>query len=393
VVADKILQLVVKHESILVVADEVTSKDKALAIISLHDQLSRANKKSDIIIINRPALNIDKIFTENEVRYTDEIEPVKYVVRIDYSKTPIEKVSYDTNEKDGKISFYIIPKGKNFDFDNVEYNQIGSDYSLVLFFGQELDLSRIDKENKTLSKAKIVKFERQISGQNTNTTIPQSVIETVNVKNNESYCAVVTDIVEQVDTTIDPKNAQRLLDGHLSYIGLLEGSVKFDTDNIDIIKYLLFNGAVMTDAINNAYFGKNQQNMNIQKKLMHNVKYNTDGGVLWSVVTNQEIAAENIDKDFVDTNGRIIFAISNEYPLNIAGYELEPNNIKVIVQSSNTEKYNALKIAEAFGGRGNAHCASFSVQNVQPIDFENVLFTVLSQLYGISQDNNESYPY
>ena len=173
----------------------------------------------------------------------------------------------------------------------------------------------------------------------------------------------------------------------------MEGSVKFDTDNIDIIKYLVSNGAVMTDAINNAYFGKNQQNMNIQKKLMHNVKYNTDGGVLWSVVTNQEIAAENINKDFVDTNGRIIFAISNEYPLNIAGYELEPNNIKVIVQSSNTEKYNALKIAEAFGGRGNAHCASFSVQNVQPIDFENVLFTVLSQLYGISQDNNESYPY
>jgi len=187
VVADKILQLVVKHESILVVADEVTSKDKALAIISLHDQLSRANKKSDIIIINRPAINIDKIFTENEVRYTDEIEPVKYVVRIDYSKTPIEKVSYDTNEKDGKISFYIIPKGKNFDFDNVEYNQIGSDYSLVLFFGQELDLSRIDKENKTLSKAKIVKFERQISCQNTNTIIPQSVIEAVNVKNSESY--------------------------------------------------------------------------------------------------------------------------------------------------------------------------------------------------------------
>jgi len=393
VVSEKIIQQIVKHESILIVADEVSSKDKALAIISLNDLFSRHNKKSDIVIVNRPSILIDKIFTDNEVRYADQIEPIKYVVRIDYSKTPIEKVSYDTNEKDGKISFYIIPKGKNFDFDNVEYNQVGSDYSLVLFFGQDIDISRIDKENRSLNRAKIIKFDRQITSQQSPQSNSQNISEIVNLKGNESYCSVITDISEQFDTKLDQSNAQRLLDGHLSYIGLLEGGVRFDADNIDVIKYLVSSGAVMVDAINNAYFAKNNQNMNIQKKLMHNVKYNTDGGVLWSVITNQEIIAENLDKDLIDTNGRIIFAISQDYPLNIAGYEIEPNNIKVIVQSNNIEKYSALKIAEAFGGKGNPHCASFTMQNIQPIDFENVLFAVLSQLYGISPDNNEGYPY
>ncbi len=147
---------------------------------------------------------------------------------------------------------------------------------------------------------------------------------------------------------------------------------------------LLRSGADWSQALRDAYYDKSYVNLDLQIKLMHNLMVDRENKVIWSKVSSDQVKFTGVDETNFDPNGRIIFNISSDFDLAFAVYELKKDTLEVIVESNNPGKFSAESIAGVFGGEGDERHAHFTADNMPVSDFENKIFLVLHDMYGVN---------
>jgi nanoRNase/pAp phosphatase (c-di-AMP/oligoRNAs hydrolase) len=376
----KIVENVKAAKTISICTNEISSLDKLYAVVSLHHLLTSLGKKVSFFVATKPVSKFLDILEEESVEAFERIDPVKYVIRIDYSKTPIEKVSYDNDEKTGKINLYITPTGHEFDFDNIEYTKEGGEFDQMFVIGCRNfnEMGEIYSQNTSLFKmSKAIVISRRFDTE---------IENFVKIQKDKSFSSTIYDFVKELGFEITAETAQSLMTGIIDFSNVLEGC-EVDLP-LELLATLKVQGANTYNSLKKVYFSKSYANFFVQQILMRNIKVDNTNKIVWSVVEYSDIVKAGIDANDLDVKGRIAFNLSDDYDLYIAAYEFEQEKLKLVLQSNKPERYSAIKIAGVFEGKGSETCASCIIKNATANDFENVVYTVLKDLYAVILDQS-----
>lgn len=363
-----ITQEISNSSSIILCLNTLTSIEQTYSIIALIKYLEGLDKKVTLVIITKPSETISSLLSTHSFKHQDSLEGSDYVVTINYGSSGIEKVTYDTDEKSGKIHFHIIPTDDNFNFDNVEMKAGGGKYDLTITLGLSdfKDMGNIYEEHEYLFK------------ENKTLTIGHENIGDMNIVLDEgqTYSYAIYSLLKESKEEIPNEIYNILLTGIVHNSKMIEGNAS--TQSWKAIGELIESGGDMNNAMQTIYYSKPQTNINMQSLLMKKVQVDTKARVIWSVLSSNDISAVSLD-----TRGRIPFNISNEYDIAIAAYELKENRIKVVIQSNLPDKYPAKELAGVFEGKGGDSHAVCTVKEVGVKDFNKHFFPVLKDLWGL----------
>jgi len=351
--------------------DDKLTEDIYFSAIALTKYLQNEGKAVGVIITQEPTKEIQEIFKKYDVVYTTDASPLRYVISIDYGKSQIEKVLHDVDEENNKVLFYIEPSTKDFDFDNVEYSQEGSNYDLTITFGL----------NSFQEMGKIYESADYLFKDNSVITFSKN-FNTFGDENHYIKSKYTTKIRDLIGDNTDDEIKELLLSGIIDELKLLEGGV--DKGKVKELSEIISNGYDFNELLQQTYFSKSYKNLDLQIKLMANIKIDKKARVIWSLVSKDELEFVGVNRKTLDTKGRIIFNLSSDFDIALAAYEVEKDLIKVMVESNDPGKYSAETIAGVFEGRGNDRHAIFVMKDTPIKDLEKNIFTIIENLYELN---------
>lgn len=368
---ERVNSLIQKAENIAICTQAITDEDIANSIIALTKHLQNKGKAVGIIISKEPDADVVKLFKDYDVVYTTSASPLRYVVSIDYGKSKVEKVLHEVDEENNKVMFYIEPTGKDFDFDNVEYSQEGNSYDLTITiaidsFQRMGEVYKIAdylfKENEVIS---IARGDKTLGD------------EFIPVSGN------YTRTIKKVIGKTDDKDINELLShALLEDIDIFEGNLK--AESLEEIAEYTREGLDFSDLLVDKYYSKSYSNLDLQIKMMSNIRVDREARIIWSIVDRDDLKFAGVNRKSLDTKGRIMFNISSDFDLAFAAYEVESQLLKVVVESNDPEVYSAVDIASEFKGRGTDRHATFVMKDTPRKDFEKRLFELLKKFYLIN---------
>lgn len=369
----RVRDLIQPVSSVAVALSSIEERDMAYAVIALTKYLQEIGKAVGVIISNPLSPEMDSLFKEHGVVYTNEAAPLRYVVSVDYGESGIDKVLHDIDKDSQKVKFYIVPSSGEFDFDDVKFDKEGSNYDLTMTLGVKSfsEMGDIyEKADHLFKENDVISFVDQ--------DVESLGDETVQLRPGQSYSGLIRALVGHEMTD---EIRELLIVGLVDDIKLLEGGA--DTEALGDLHEASKSGVDINDLIKRRYFSKTYKNVDLQIKLMHNLRLDRVAKVIWSIVSREDMDFAGVDKSTLDTKGRIIFNLSSEFDIAFAAYELERGLIKVVVESNNS-KYSASKIAGVYKGRGNDQHAAFILRDINRSEFEKTISTLLKDLYDVT---------
>lgn len=214
--SEKTIQNLKSAQTIALCVSEINNLDRLYSLVALYDLLEASGKKVTVYTSHEPIGRFKELLEKEEMNLITKVEPVKYIISIDYSKTPIEKVSYDNDEKTGRINFYITPVGREFDFDNVVYDKAGSEFDQVIVIGCKAfdEMGEIYKANSAMfKKSKTIVINRRFDS---------DVENFVKVTKDSSFAATILKFAKDCEFEITEEVAQELMTGVVDYSNVLE---------------------------------------------------------------------------------------------------------------------------------------------------------------------------
>lgn len=376
-VSEAVLQQIKNSKNIGIFLNDFNDIDQVVSAISLYLLIKSEGKSIEIISPEKEDTKYYSLFADYNIKVSNSIQSKTYVVSIDYSEYPIEKVTYEPDEKTGKLNFYIVPKNGEFDFDSVQYKKEGQGFDLLIFLGMKSpkDLGDLYLNNKEIFESnKIVAFSRS-------TNFPADNL--VELSKNHTYSEIVFQAIKGYvkKEEFDPEIASLLLLGILDKSGFLEGYI---TSSIQkLVGELTSLGGDLNKALKKIYFSKDDANVLLQLKVGEKIKYDFKNGISYSVLEFQDLESAGIDnEENIDVKGRLVNNIGKSIDLAVVAYEVAKDKLWLNIQADG-EKYFADKIAEVFDGKGNSQCATCIMTNTSVEDFIKVFYSILKDLYGI----------
>jgi len=352
-----------KAQSIALVASSIGSVDKAVAIIALA-KVCAAQKKSFQVIcpadIKTPIANI---FSKENVEISKTLTSKDYIVSVDYSSANIEKVICKKDEEGKKLNFVITPKDDVFNFDNVELISGGGTFDLVFSFG----LDDVGEFEDILEKKTVISISRK--------DVDFAKYQ-FRINKEKSYSEIVYEFVKAYSSDFSEEILNILLQGIISKYKLLENG---NNDGWLIVSKFLKYGADFNKAYRELNYSKDYDNFQLQRKVLENVRVDKKNRVVWSKVA----LMLDIDASNLDLRGRIVFNICKDFDLAFVIYHLDKNNVKVVIESNDVEKYSAVELARTFSGYGTPARAIFTNGNIPAEVFEKKLFDAIVAVFNI----------
>jgi hypothetical protein len=350
-------------KSIVLFTPTINMVDKAASIIALSKVCLKQGKEFKVICPQEPPQSIKDMLYIEGVEVLKEPKSKEYVVSVDYSKAKIEKVVCKRDEDTRKLNFIITPGDDLFDFKNVELISGGSSFDLMFSLGVK-ELSKVDEKYKELFNVapviSITKKETDIGDYK------------FLINGHKSYSEVIYEFLKSFSTDLSEDVLNYLLQGIVTRYRLFEGG---DNNGWLIVANLVKFGADFNKVMKSLYYSKDLANLQLQMKVMENVKIDKNARVIWSEVFTREVQLSN-----VDLRGKIIFNISRDFDLAFVVYNIDENHVNVVVESNDTDRYSALKIAQVFDGYGSSSRAAFSYKGA---DFLPRFFSELDTIYGL----------
>lgn len=373
---ESVLPKLQEAKKIVICTPSISTSDSLYFVIALIKYLQDNGSSVDLILKETPSNEIKSKLDEHGIAVLKDVKPLNYVISIDYSKTGIEKVTYDADEENGQLKFYITPTDGVFDFDNIEYATEGSSYDLTITYGLKSykDMGKIFESNPHIfnSDAKVLNFISEVESLGD---------DYVNIEESNGYANKLYQIL---GSSVKGDTLEVLIKGMLDEYRVVEGET--NPEMWKLISDAAEQGVDINKLIRDKYYSKSYANLDVQIKLMHNVQVDKSSGVIWSVVSKDDLDFCGVTETTLDLKGRVIYNISKDFNLAIAVYEIAKSKLRVVVESNNSQKYSALKIAEIFNAdadAGSPSQAQFIISDMALKDFETKFFTVLKELYSI----------
>ncbi len=356
-----------KSNSVAIFSPKIESVDKATAIISIAKICLEKKKKFQILCPTPLRVPIKNIFEKENLQIETSIAPKDYVVSVDYSQSNIDKVICKRDEESKKLNFVITPKDDVFNFDNVELISGGSSFDLLFSFGLN-NLEVLDEDSRKLFEdTKVISLGRK--------EVDFGDYKFL-IKKQKSYSEVTYEFVKSFSDCVTEEMLNVLLQGVVSKYKLLENG---NNDGWSVVAKFLKYGADLNKALRLLNYSKDLENLQLQKKVMENLRIDKESKTLWSKVSVMlDVGSSNLD-----TKGRIIFNISKDFDLAFVIYHLDNGDIKVVFESNNVEKYSALELLKVFSGFGTKGRVVFTNKGIPAEEFERKLFETISSVFRV----------
>ncbi len=353
-----------KAKSVCIFSSEVNTVDKAVSMVALAKICVSEKKSFQIICPKNLRTPIKTIFEKEGLEVSSDLSTKDYVVSVDYRSANIEKVVCKKDEDGKRLNFVITPKDDLFNFDNVELISGGASFDLIFAFGaRSLD----DSIKEVLEKSKIVSFSKKESDFGTFKFL---------INGKRSYSEVVYEFVKAFSRGLSEETLNILLQGIISKYKLLENG---NNDGWVLVTKFIKYGADFNKAFRSLNYSKDYANLELQKKVMENLRLNTNARVIWSKVA----LMLDVNSSNIDLRGRIIFNISKEFDLAFVIYHMNKENVKVVVESNDTNKYSALDLGKVFSGHGSKSRAIFTNKDIPADEFEKKFFDALRKVFDL----------
>ncbi len=356
-----------KANSIAIFTTSINTVDRAAAIIALAKIFSKKEKSFQIFCPKNLRKPIKDMFGKEGLEVVNTLVSRDYVVSVDYSVGNIDKVVCKRDESNKKLNFVITPKGKEFNFDNVELISGGTSFDLIVSIGLN-SLEGLNEEFKDIFKnvdaISITKREADFGKYK------------FLVNGDKSFSEVIYEFTKAFSDCLSEDVLNYLLQGVVSRYKLLENG---DSDGWLIANKLGKYGVDFNKAIRNLYYSKDYENFELQRKVMENIRVDKKNRVVWSKVA----LMLDIDLSNLDVRGRIMFNICKDFDIAFVMYYLEKEKVKVVFESNDTSKCSAKELTKIFPGYGTESRVVLSSGNMLLEDFERKFFESISSLFGI----------
>jgi hypothetical protein len=353
-----------KAKSVGIFTSSIKTIDKATSIIALAKICEKEGKSFKIICPDDLKDILKNLFDSQAVEILKENVSKDYIVSIDYSSANIDKVLCKKDEEDKKLNFVITPKDNLFSFDSVELiSGVGSfDLIFSLGLGNHNSVSE-----EMFAKSTIISITRK-----------ETKIGTYNflINGKKSYSEIIYEFAKAFSSSIDEDLLNILLQGIIAKYKLLENG---DNDGWVLVEKFLKYGADFNKAFRELNYSKDHANLELQRKVMENLRVDKDSKVLWSKVA----FVSNIDSKNIDLSGRIIFNISKDFDLAFVFYKIDSKNAKVVLESNDVEKFSAIALKKELTGSGNSARAVYSSGKMDADEFEKRFFEALKTILGL----------
>ena len=159
------LKTIQDAKSVGLLVAENTSVDSGAALMALFHLFSAPGKKVVPIVPGRIPDGVRGLPSSIEIK--QGFGPKNLVVTLDTNRTPIERVSYRT--EDQKFRLTIHPLERNFEVENIHYSYEGLNFDLLITLGVKrlADLGGIYEKNR-LEFSQVVIINLDFSSQNEN---------------------------------------------------------------------------------------------------------------------------------------------------------------------------------------------------------------------------------
>lgn len=377
----QINELIKNNQNILIVSHKKLGGDALGAMLALEKVLAKLEKNVSII----SSENIDKLYD-----YLPGLDKIKsdilgtrdLIIRLDTDKTPLEKLSY--NQEERFVNVVISPKKGKINQSDIEFIQGNFKFDLIFV----LDTPDVEKIDKVYDQETELFFETPII--NIDHHAGNEYFGTVNLVDltATSTCEILVSVIESFGTGhFDEDVATCLLTGIIADTESYK-NINTTPKSLTISAQMLAAGARQQEIISNLYKTQTFDSLKLWGKILSKLEYNQDLKTAISTLSRDDLNQKQIN--FYDV--RVILENSlaqipnSEIVLVLA--EIEPNKIQGLLKSFSS--LDALKITSNLGGTGDTKMAEFGAENMDLKTVLNKLMVSVAEAQGKPFAKNNS---
>lgn len=367
-------EITASTKNAIIIASKIDTYDKACSLIGLYKSLLLNKINVDTLVLGKVPVNIMDLFEKNNALFITEIKPRSFEISIDYGSSSIEKIVYDDLVDEKRLKFLITPGSSDFSFDSVQMKEGGAKYDTTILF----DIEDPKKIGNLYDQHDYLFRENNVVSIGVKTV--QNAGYTISISEASSYSESVYNTLKESKMKIGKEGVEVLLNGTINYRKLLESSEPLKGKSLKVLSSLVSDGADLSKTLKEVYFSKSAKNADIHLALMQNIKVNQDQSLVWSLVEKSEVDKIGISVKELDLRGRLPFNISDKYMIALGAIEVKESEYIVIIESNDTNIFNALDFANLFGGKGDASHAKCTIKFWKSSEFESKLIEILPDL-------------
>jgi nanoRNase/pAp phosphatase (c-di-AMP/oligoRNAs hydrolase) len=366
-----------KASKVLLCINNRSSFDTHFAAVALKKYLESEGKNVIVAANGELILKHKRMFEQEGVECSPELQPLNYVITIDHAEGNIERVSYD--DKDGKFHLYITPVegSEEFDFKKVSYSQGGGGIDTVIVFGcRSLKwLGDIYEANQELFDTLPVVNINNLPGEQEYGTAKV-------VDESLSVCELLFKVLALDSSPVSKPISNLLLSGIVEHLQPFQGS-PYKAASVEVVTDLVKKGADLKGAFKQLYFDHTYENFEVDRKVMNNFKFDAATGVAWSSVSELDLTQCGVNRDTFILNGRIVFNTCSDFKVAFVLYEVQSGEI-VVELESNRQDIDAKELLSNFKVAGTSARIFFTVRDKTLADVEESVIKAISRRISTS---------
>lgn len=350
----QINELVKKSEKILLISHASLNGDAVGGMLALGQVLAREGK--DVTLVASEKIDPNLAFLPGVEKLKKDISGTRdFIIQIDKSKNPIEKLSY--NEEDSILNIIVTPKDGQILHSDVKLMQ--GEYKFDLIF--VLDTADVDKIDSVYDRHTELFYETPIV--NVDHHAGNEYFGTVNMVDltATSTCEILVSIIESMGgNSFDADVATCLLTGIIADTGSFKNT-NTTPKSMTISAQMLAAGARQQEIIQNLYKTRSIDTLKLWGKVLSRLEHDRENRFIYSYVTYD---------DFAETGAKIedIRNVMDELLSSTPGADVvlllaEHEPSKIAGKLKGIHGQDVLAIAEIFGGSGKAQSAGFDITN------------------------------
>jgi phosphoesterase RecJ-like protein len=362
----QIINLIEKSQNILLLTHAKADADGLGSMLSMHQILKDMGKEVTAATNDPTGESLNFLPFINVVQ--NSIAGGKdFVITVDISKTPLNKIKYAVSEDSKHVNIIISPKEGLFTASDVKFGASGAKFDLIMTFdtGNLEHLGPIyDQNTELFFQAPIINVDHHAS----NTSFGQvNLVDVISASATQVTFALLKEMEKHYNKKlINPDIATLLLAGIITDTGSFQHA-NTSPNAMETAAELLDLGARQQEIIRHIYKTKKLSTLKLWGIVLSKVQVDPLHRMVWSTISKQDLMEAGAESEETGTiiddllsnapGGEVIMLIKEQ----LEGY------ISVSMRST-TDSVNVGKICGEFGGGGHVRAAGFKIRDGKPLE-------------------------
>lgn len=350
------IELIKGAKNILIITPS-SDGDSLGTAIALKLTLDKLDKKSTIVSQENVSPKLEFLPSSN-ILEKDLSSAKNFVIQIDVSKSPIEKLGY--NIEDGKLNIIISPQSKEIDKNKVSFQQGSSQHDLIVTIDTQgvESLGQQYQQNKEIfQNVPIINIDHNSDN---NYFGKVNLVDLTATSSAEILISIIEALGGEKQL-FDADISTALLTGITSDTGSFQNT-NTTPKSLTVAAQLVAFGARQQEIIKNLYRKRSLTTLRLWGRVLAAIREDANIKFVWSTVSLRDFQQTGVEKSE-------ILGVMDQFLTSATSAEI----IVLLIESENKtegivrtlKNANAAEVAQLFGGTGDAKKADFQMSNVQ----------------------------